>query len=150
MPLNRKIKSNTIDLIAMSFALLITYNVLAKPLTKTQKEELNAQDAKQQGFLQKQMNHMIVSIADLDILTNRDEIADYEIFIEDADRILKAIGEIRAIDTSGVYKKMLDDLETPTLKLKELSLKKDKRAMKIPDQIFNACFKCHQTHRDIK
>ena len=149
MPLNSKIKSTLISLVTISFALVITHSALAKPLSKSQKKELSAQDEKQQGFLKKQMNQLIVSIADLDILTNRDEIADYEIFIEDADRILKAVGEIRAIDTSGVFKQMLDDLETPTLKLKELSLKKDKRAMLVPDQIFNACFRCHQTHRDI-
>lgn len=131
-----------------SLGLCLAGAVMARPLTSSQKEKLSTQDAKQQGFLKKQMNHMIVSIADLDILTNRDEIADYEIFIEDANRILQAIAEIRLLDTSGVYKKMLSDLETPTLKLKEYSLKKDPKAMAMPDQIFNACFKCHQTHRD--
>lgn len=141
-------KKNKLIITLLSLCLLVTVGALAKPLTKTQKNILSTQDTKQQGFLKSQMNSMIVSIADLDILTNRDEIADYEIFIEDAERILKAISEIRAIDANGVYKQMLDDLETPTRKLKEYSLQKDSRAMKIPDQIFNACFRCHQTHRD--
>ncbi len=141
-------KKNMLIVLTLGLGVFIAFSTFAKPLTKAQKGTLSTQDAKQQGFLKAQMNHMIVSIADLDILTNRDEIADYEIFIEDADRILKAVAEIRAIDTSGVYKQMLEDLETPTLKLKEYSLKKDSRAMKMPDQIFNACFRCHQTHRD--
>lgn len=141
-------QKNKFTMMILSLGLCVAFGTIAKPLSKSQKAKLSTQDAKQQGFLKTQMSHMIVSIADLDILTNRDEIADYEIFIEDADRILKAVGEIRAIDTSGVYTKMLDALETPTLKLKEYSLKKDQRAMAMPDQIFNACFRCHQTHRD--
>lgn len=119
----------------------------AKPLSKTQTKKLSKQEQKDQKALKKQMNKMIISIADLDILVNRDNIVDWEIYIDDADRILNAIAEIRKIDKVGVYKKLLNDLETPTKKLKLYSEQKDLRATKQPDMIFDACFKCHQIHR---
>ena len=132
----------------LTLALLVAVVAVANPLSEEQKAKLNTQSHATQKNLRGQMNQMIVSIADLDILTNRDQIADYELFVQDADRILQAIGEVRKIDTSGVFKSLLDELEKPTQKLKDYSLKKDKRAMDVPDEIFNVCFKCHATHRD--
>lgn len=133
-------------LILVAFSLFTTFTnpLSAKPLDEKQKQELKSPTNEN---LRDQMNKMIISIADLDILANRDETADFEIFIEDADRILKAIAEIRKLDKAGIYTKLLDDLETPTRKLKELSLEKNQKAMEMPEQIFNACFQCHQTHR---
>lgn len=81
-------QKNKFTLMILSLGLCVAFGTIAKPLSKSQKAKLSTQDAKQQGFLKTQMSHMIVSIADLDILTNRDEIADYEIFIEGAGRIL--------------------------------------------------------------
>lgn len=94
-----------------------------------------------------QMDKMILSVADLDILVNRDKVMDYEIMTEDAKRILDAVKNIRAIDKNGVFKKFLDQLEKPATKLHHYSLKKDPRAKKYTEGVFNACFQCHQTHR---
>jgi len=129
-------------LIILCCSLILTYSAFAKPLTKTQKSKLEGQPT-----LRAQMDKMVISIADLDILVNRDKLADYDIFIEDAQRILNAITDIRKIDEAKAYEPFLQDLETPTFKLLKYSIKRDKRAMKYTEKIFNACFRCHQENR---
>lgn len=104
-------------------------------------------DQKSNPTLIEQMDKMILSVADLDILVNRDKVMDYEIMTEDAKRILDAVKGIRTLDKNGVFKKFLDQLEKPTAKLHQYSLKKDPKAKKYTDAVFNACFQCHQAHR---
>jgi len=116
--------------------------VWAKPLSEKKQAIV-----KEEGTLRHQMDLMILSIADLDILTNRDKIADFEIFIQDANRILASIVRIRKIDSHNVYEPFLKKLEKPTKKLLHYSKLKDVKAMKYPEKIFNACFSCHQAHR---
>lgn len=125
-------------LIVFGFILLNSFNAWSHPLSGTQKNNTS---------LIEQMDKMILSVADLDILVNRDKIMDYEIMAEDAKRILNAVENIRKIDKNGVFKKFLDKLEKPARKLHEFSLKKDARASQYTGAIFNACFQCHQTHR---
>lgn len=117
-------------------------NIQARPLnTKDHEKVVQNKD------LKNEMDKMIISIADLDILVNRDKVADYEIFIEDAERILTSVQKIRSLDKEKVFKPFLDELEDHAEKLLKYSKKKDERAMKYPEKIFNACFKCHQKNR---
>lgn len=126
----------------MGLFLLVSVTGFAKPLSDKQQQALETQPA-----LREEMGKMIISLADLDILVNRDRVVDYEIFQDDARRILDAIARIRKMDTTGVYKPFLDKLAKPTQKLLESSKIQDPRASKYPEEIFNACFKCHQAHR---
>lgn len=130
------------------FSLLITMVllsplVLAHPLSKSQMNEM-----KSQPTLRDQMDKMILSIADLDILVNRDKITDYEIFKEDAQRILDSLKKMREIDSTGIFKPYFDQLEKPTQQLLKYSTEKNPKAMAYPEKIFNACFKCHQANRN--
>lgn len=131
--------------IFLSVFLAVTGIVNADPLTPKQQEKLAVQPS-----LRDEMDKMILSIADMDILLNRDKVADYEIFVEDADRILKSIAAIRKMDKSGVFKDFLNRLEKPTKSLFKYATAKDARAMQYPEEIFNACFSCHQKHRDMR
>lgn len=121
---------------------LISTASFATPLTKEQQAKIAGNTT-----LRDQMGKMIISIADLDIIVNRDKTADFEIFKEDAERILKSIKEIEALDKEGVYKDFLTKLKEPTEKLLEYSILKNKKAMEYPEKIFNACFECHKTTR---
>lgn len=121
---------------------LIGSVAMAKPLTEKQVQHL-----KSKPTLRGEMDKMILSIADMDILVNRDHIADYEIFQEDAKRILKSIAQIRKIDPQGVFEPFMRHLESLTRKFLYYSKKKDRRAMEYPEKIFNACFNCHTKHR---
>ncbi len=132
-------------IIFLSVFVAFTTAAHADPLTPKQTEKLVGQET-----LRDQMDKMILSIADMDILVNRDQIADYEVFIEDADRILKAIVEIRKLDKAGVFTDFLNRLEKPTKSLFKYATAKDAKAMQYPEEIFNACFACHQKHRDLK
>lgn len=114
----------------------------AYPLTEKQSRQI-----KSYPQLRGEMDKMILSIADLDILVNRNQVADYEIFKQDAQRILDAVAQMRKIDTAGIFKNDLDDLEKPTTQLLSYSEKNDSKAMGYPEKIFDACFKCHQQHR---
>lgn len=116
--------------------------VFAYPLTDRQNRQI-----KSYPQLRGEMNKMILSIADLDILVNRNQVADFDIFKEDAQRILDAVAQMRTIDATGIFKSFIDDLERPTKKLLSYSNKKDKKAMEYPEVIFNACFNCHKAHR---
>ncbi len=129
-------------LIFLGLFLLVSAVSIAKPLSGKQHQALETQPG-----LRDEMGKMIISIADLDILVNRDRVVDYEIFQDDARRILDAIARIRKMDTMQVYKSFLDRLAKPTEKLLELSKNQDPKASKYPEEIFNACFKCHQAHR---
>lgn len=124
------------------FVLVLQGQAFSYELSK-KKKELLAKDEN----LKTHMDKMIISMADLDILINRDQIVDFEIFEEDAKRILDAIEKIRKLDNQNIFKSELRELEKPTKKLYYYSKKKDKRATKYTDKIFNACFKCHKTHR---
>ena len=121
-------------------AVIVLWSVTAQahPLSTMQKGN---------SSLVEQMDKMILSVADLDILVNRDKVMDYDIMTEDAKRILMAVENIRKLDTQGIFKKFLDRLEKPAQKLHDFSKKKDNRAAKYTAEIFNACFNCHQTHR---
>ena len=117
-------------------------SVDAKPLTEAQQAAL-----KDNKKLRDQMNSMVVSIADLDILINRDNVMDYDIFQDDAERILKAIAKIRKLDDGKVYKPFLDQLEKPAQNLLNYSKAKDPKAKEATNAIFDACFSCHKAHR---
>lgn len=131
--------------VLVSFLLMLIFistSAFSMPLTQDQLKKVESNTA-----LRDQMGKMIISIADLDIIVNRDKTADFEIFKEDAERILKAIKEIEALDKDGVYKDFLSKLKEPTEKLLQLSIIKDKKAMEYPEKIFNACFECHKANR---
>lgn len=117
--------------------------VFAYPLDTEFKTKLEGQPQ-----LREQMGKMILSVADMDIMVNREQIIDFEILEEDAKRILEAVENIKKIDTTGIFKKHIKNLETPTRKMLELVKKKDVKATLYPDKIFEACFKCHSVHRD--
>ncbi|MCP5464060.1 MAG: hypothetical protein H7A33_03450 [Deltaproteobacteria bacterium] len=114
----------------------------AKPLSSKQQKNLVNQES-----LRDQMSKMIISLADLDILVNRDKVQDYEIFQEDAERILAAIKKIRELDKDKVFEPFLKDLEKPTENLLKYSVQKSEKALRYPEEIFNACFRCHQAKR---
>lgn len=124
----------------LTFAVIT--QVLATPLSQDQKNKLSNQPA-----LREEMGKMIISIADLDILVNRDKTSDFEIFKEDAERILKSIKQIEALDKDGIYKDFLSKLKEPSEKLLEYSILKNKKAMDYPQKIFDACFACHKANR---
>lgn len=124
------------------FSLLIISTVIAKPISSEQKKGLEGSPQ-----LREQMSKMIISIADLDILVNRDKILDYEIFKSDAERILSGIKEIRDLDKNKIYEPWLKELESPAKSLLKYSVTKNKKAAEYPEQIFNACFKCHKANR---
>lgn len=128
--------------IFLGLFLFVSATSFAKPLSDKQKQVLETQPG-----LRDEMGKMIISLADLDILVNRDRVVDFEIFQDDAQRILDAIARIRKLDAGQVYKPFLDRLSKPTQKLLEASKIQDPRASKYPEEIFNACFKCHQAHR---
>lgn len=131
-----------ISVILVGFVVVFTSLVMAGPLTKDQSKKWAGQSQ-----LREQMSRMIISIADLDILVNRDKVADYEIFTEDAQRILEAIKKMRALDKDKDFEPFFKQLETPTQELLKFSKLKNKKAMEYPQKIFNACFACHQKHR---
>jgi hypothetical protein len=132
-----------IFIILLSLSLILPSLVMAKPLSKKQEKALMGHET-----LRDQMSKMIISIADLDILINRDNVIDYEIFQADAERILAALKKIKEMDPENAFTPFLNKLEKPTIKLLELSKKQDPKAAKYPKKIFNACFKCHQAHRN--
>lgn len=124
--------------------LFVTYSLTASAF------ELNAKDKQTyQGNapLRDQMDKMILSVADMDLMINRDREIDYDILKEDAERILKTIAAIRALDKERLLKKPLDQLESPTKAMLKYSQKRDPRVAKYPEKVFNACFQCHANHR---
>lgn len=129
-------------ILAATLILTLSATAQARPLSAKDHSKLTTQKE-----LKAEMDKMIISVADLDILVNRDKIADYEIFIEDAERILQSVKTIRKIDQDKLFKPFLDELEDHAQKLLKYSQKKDERALKYPEKIFNACFKCHQKNR---
>lgn len=130
------------SLFNLVFCVLLSAHLSATPLSKEQAKSFEGQES-----LRAEMSKMILSIADLDIIVNRDKTIDYEIFQEDAKRILDSITKIRKMDTGQVYKPFIDKLEKHASQLLKLSLNKDKAAAKVPQKIFDTCFKCHQEHR---
>lgn len=129
-------------LIVTAALVAISTLALAYPLGEKQRKAFAQNKA-----LSEQMNKMIMSFVDMDIMMNRERELDFEILKEDAETILKAVAEIRALDKDKVFKKNLNALENPTRKMLEYSNRRDPRAGKYPEQIFNACFKCHADHR---
>ena len=117
--------------------------VFAYPLASESKIKLEGQPA-----LREQMGKMILSVADMDIMVNKEQVTDFEILQEDATRILEAVENIKKLDTMGIFKKHIKNLEAPTRKMLEFAKQKDIRATQYPDKIFEACFKCHAVHRD--
>ena len=107
----------------------------------------NLKSLKQRPELREQMDKMILSMFDIDIMMNKTHELDYEILQEDAERILQAIGEIRAKDRHKIFYKHLKNLEEPTQELLKYSKKQDPLVSKYADQIFDACFKCHSIYR---
>lgn len=102
---------------------------------------------KQRPELREQMNKMILSMFDIDIMMHKTREIDYEILQEDAERILQAIGEIRAKDRRNIFYKHLKNLEEPTQQLLKHSKKQSPLVSKYADQIFDACFRCHSVYR---
>lgn len=98
--------------------------------------------------LREQMVQFLVSMSDLDAIVNRDQDIDYELFMEDAQRILSTIDQVRKIDATGVFKKELDKLEKLNKKFFQYSMDHNPKAAKYPEKIFNVCFECHRAHRD--
>ncbi len=129
-------------ILILTLSFVVTTQVFATPLSPDQKSKLVNQPA-----LREEMGKMIISIADLDILVNRDKVSDYEIFKEDAERILKSIKQIESLDKDGIYKDFLSKLKEPSEKLLEYSILKNKKAMDYPQKIFDACFACHKANR---
>lgn len=97
--------------------------------------------------LRDQMDKMIISVADLDIMVNKNKELDYEILQEDAERILDALKHISRLDKNGRFKKHVAHVKEPTQNLLKYAKQKDSRAGDYPEQIFNACFKCHAENR---
>ncbi len=100
--------------------------------------------------LKEQMGQLVVSMADLDLLINRDKTTDFEIFKEDGDRILKAIQKIRELDQKLVFKNYLDELQKPADQFVKQSERKSKKAITSFNEMTLVCFGCHKVHRDLK
>lgn len=97
--------------------------------------------------LREQMDSMILSVADMDIMVSKGESLDYSILVEDAERILAALQKIRGLDKQGLFKTDVASLEKLAQNLLKYAKAKDARAGKLPEEIFTACFKCHTEHR---
>ncbi len=122
---------------------LFTGVVNARPLSAKQLQKVENYET-----LRDQMDAMVLSIADLDILINRDKVLDYDIFKEDAERILNSIDKIRGLDPEGIFEPYIKQLEKHAQKLLYYAIKKDEKALKYPQKIFDTCFQCHQKHRN--
>lgn len=122
-------------LITSAVIALLSTSVLAKTVTKNSMT------------LRDQMDSMILSVADMDIMVNKNQETDFAILAEDAQRILDALVNIKALDKAGVFTKHITNLEKPAQALLKLAKKQDPLASAYPEQIFNACFKCHSEHR---
>lgn len=124
--------------------LMVSWNAGARPSDAKPHADLAAQGDQ----LREQMVQFLVSMSDLDAVVNRDQEIDYDLFMEDAQRILSTIDRVRKIDTAGVFKKELDKLEKLNKKFYQYSMEHNPKAAKYPEQIFNVCFECHRVHRD--
>lgn len=122
---------------------MMTSIVQARPLMKDEKV-----DPKIKESLRDQMDKMIMSVFDMDVMLHKNQELDYEILEEDAQRILEAIQKIKVLDENKVFVDDVKKLEEPTRKLLHYSKKKSVKARKYPQEIFDACFKCHTQHRD--
>jgi hypothetical protein len=132
-----------LSLVVVGSLWVVSRLVFAYPLDTEFKTKLEGQP-----LLREQMGKMILSVADMDIMVNREQIVDFEILQEDAARILEAVETIKKIDTTGIFKKHIKNLEMPTRKMLDLAKQKNVKATLYPDKIFEACFKCHSVHRD--
>jgi len=128
--------------ISLILTLTLASIAMAKTLSKPQLTDL-----KKRPELREQMDKMILSMFDMDIMIHKTQTADYDILKEDAERILQAIQEIRAKDPDSILYKHLKNLEEPTSLLLKYAKKQDPRALKYPEQIFSACFQCHSVYR---
>ena len=97
--------------------------------------------------LRDQMDKMILSVADMDIMVNKNKELDYEILQEDAERILEALKHISRLDKNGHFKSHILHVKEPAQNMLKYAKKQDSRAGQYPEQIFNACFKCHAENR---
>ena len=129
------------------FGLFITF-VFAATVMARSLSAPKLRDLKQRPELREQMDKMILSMFDMDIMVNKTKTADYDILKEDAERILQAIQEIRAKDPKGVFYDHLKKLEEPTELLLKYAKKRNPLAMNYPEKIFDACFQCHGVYRE--
>ncbi len=103
---------------------------------------------KERAPLRDQMAKLLVYMADLDILVNRDQEIDYSLFQDDAEGLLKTLDSVKGLDAEKLFSKEIAAVERPTKKLLEYAKQQNPKAAKYPDKIFNACFQCHATYRD--
>lgn len=103
---------------------------------------------KDRDALRKQMVQLLMRVADLDILVNRDHETDYDLFKEDAKGILEILDIIKAMDKEKLFKKELRAVEKPTRKLLHYSEQENPKAANTTADIMNACFRCHAMYRD--
>lgn len=98
--------------------------------------------------LREQMAGLLVRMSDLDIMKDRGQALDYELARTNAKGILEALARVRKLDKENLFADELRRVETPTRDLLQYAEKKDPRIRLYPDRIFNACFRCHEAHRD--
>ncbi len=131
----------------MKKIILTSFIAILSFITVVMADEPPKPNLKDHPELREQMNQMVLSMFDIDIMIHKTHETDYEILQEDAERILKALQEIRKKDPQGVFYSHLKKVEEPTSLLLKYSKKKDPTALKYTNQIFNACFQCHSVFR---
>jgi hypothetical protein len=97
--------------------------------------------------MHEQMDNMILSVADMDKMTAKGGDLDYDILKEDAQRILTALQKIKVADRQHQFGSHIANVEKPAQNLLKYANLKDPRAGQYPQEIFEACFKCHADFR---
>lgn len=97
--------------------------------------------------LKTQMDKMILSAADMDIMVNKNRELDFDILGDDARAILDAVAKIREIDKGKAFAPHLRHLEGAAKKLQRAAVKRDPKAGDYANRVFETCFSCHAEFR---